>query len=77
LGGPQSCFRRGGEEKNSQASPEIEPQNLDRPAHSLKLIIIHFSKCLVLMLGMYRSSAALPTNAFVVWYLNTDTTSYL
>jgi hypothetical protein len=32
LGGPQSPSGRGGEEKNSQPPPGIEPQNPDRPA---------------------------------------------
>jgi hypothetical protein len=32
LGGPQSRSGSGGEEKNSQPSPGIEPQNIDRPA---------------------------------------------
>jgi hypothetical protein len=32
LGGPQSRSGRGGEEKNSQPPPGIEPQNPDRPA---------------------------------------------
>jgi hypothetical protein len=27
LGGPQSCSGRGGEEKNSQSSPGMEPEN--------------------------------------------------
>jgi hypothetical protein len=35
LGGPQSRTGRGCEEKNSHSSPGIEPQNPDRPAHSL------------------------------------------
>jgi hypothetical protein len=34
LGGPQSRSGRGGEEKNSQPPPGIEPQNADRPARS-------------------------------------------
>jgi hypothetical protein len=34
LGGPQSRSGRGGEEKNSQPPPGIEPQNPDRPARS-------------------------------------------
>jgi hypothetical protein len=34
LGGPQSRSGRGGEEKNSQPPPGIEPQNPDDPAHS-------------------------------------------
>jgi hypothetical protein len=34
LGGPQSRSGRGGEEKNSQPSPEIELYNLYRPARS-------------------------------------------
>jgi hypothetical protein len=32
LGGPQSRSGRGGEEKNSQPPPEIEPQNPNHPA---------------------------------------------
>jgi hypothetical protein len=38
LGGPQSRSGRGGEEKNSQPPPGIEPFNPDRPAHSLVAI---------------------------------------
>jgi hypothetical protein len=34
LGGSQSRSGRGGEEKNSQPPPGIEPQNSDRPARS-------------------------------------------
>jgi hypothetical protein len=34
LGGPQSHSGRGGEEKNSQPPPGIEPQNPDRPSRS-------------------------------------------
>jgi hypothetical protein len=34
LGGPQSRSGRGGEEKNSQPPPGIEPYNPDRPARS-------------------------------------------
>jgi hypothetical protein len=39
MGGPQSRFGRGGEEKNSQPPPGIEPYNLDRPARRIILII--------------------------------------
>jgi hypothetical protein len=34
LGGPQSRYERGGEEKNSQPPPGIEPYNPDLPARS-------------------------------------------
>jgi hypothetical protein len=34
VSGPQSRSGRGGEEKNSQPLPGIEPKNFDRPAHS-------------------------------------------
>jgi hypothetical protein len=34
LGGPQSRSGRGGEEKNSQPTPGIEPYNPDRPSRS-------------------------------------------
>jgi hypothetical protein len=37
LGGPQSRSGRGGEEKNSQPPPGIEPYNPDRPARSSAL----------------------------------------
>jgi hypothetical protein len=37
LGGPRSRSGRGGEEKNSQPPPGIEPQNPDRPACSQSL----------------------------------------
>jgi hypothetical protein len=38
LGGPQSRSGHGGEEKNSQSPPGIEPRNPDRPARSLVAI---------------------------------------
>jgi hypothetical protein len=34
LGGPQNRSGHGGEEKNSQPTPGIEPSNPDRPARS-------------------------------------------
>jgi hypothetical protein len=34
LDGPQNRSGYGGEKKNSQPPPGIEPQNPDRPAHS-------------------------------------------
>jgi hypothetical protein len=38
LGGPQSrSGHSGGEEKNSQLSPEIEPPNLDRIEDNIKM----------------------------------------
>jgi hypothetical protein len=44
LGGPQSRSGDGGEEKNSQPLPEIELQNLDRPARSLVVIPTKLSR---------------------------------
>jgi hypothetical protein len=38
LGGPQSRSGRGGEEKNTQSPPEIEPENSEYPAPSLVAI---------------------------------------
>jgi hypothetical protein len=38
LGGPQIRSRRGGEEKNSQPPPGIEPQNSARPACSVAIL---------------------------------------
>jgi len=37
LGGPQTLSGRGGEEKNSQPPPGIDPYNPDRPALSQSL----------------------------------------
>jgi hypothetical protein len=42
LGGPQSRSGRGGEEKNSQPPPGIEPQNPDRPARSPALYRLNY-----------------------------------
>jgi hypothetical protein len=39
LGGPQSRSGRGGEEKNSQPPPGIEPWNSDRPISRLLDVI--------------------------------------
>jgi hypothetical protein len=44
LGGPQSRSGRGGEEKNSQLPPGIEPQNPDHPARSLVAIPTELSR---------------------------------
>jgi hypothetical protein len=44
LGGPQSRSGRGGEEKNSQPPPGIEPSNPDRPARSLVAIPTELSR---------------------------------
>jgi hypothetical protein len=44
LGGPQNRSGRGGEEKNSQLPPGIEPYNPDRPARSLVTIPTELSK---------------------------------
>jgi hypothetical protein len=38
-GGTQSRSGRGGEEKNSQPPPAIEPPNPDRPARSLVVVL--------------------------------------
>jgi hypothetical protein len=42
LGGPQSRSGRGGEEKNSQPSPGIEPYNSDRLARSPALFRLSY-----------------------------------
>jgi hypothetical protein len=42
LGGHQSRSGRGGEEKNSQLPPEIEPKNPDRPARSPALCRLNY-----------------------------------
>jgi hypothetical protein len=44
LGGPQSRSGHGGEKRNSQPPPEIEPQNPDRPARSLVTIPTELSR---------------------------------
>jgi hypothetical protein len=46
LDGPQSRSGRGGEEKNSQSPPEIEPKNPDRPTISLIVIPTELSRLL-------------------------------
>jgi hypothetical protein len=43
---PQSRSGRGGEEKNSQTPPEIEPENPDRPASSLVAILMELTRLL-------------------------------
>jgi hypothetical protein len=49
LGGPQSRYGRGGEEKNSQPPPGTEPYNLHSPAHSpaLDWLSYHSSVCVL------------------------------
>jgi hypothetical protein len=42
LGGPQSRSGRGGEEKNSQHPPGIEPYKPDRPAHNSTLCLLSY-----------------------------------
>jgi hypothetical protein len=44
LDGTQSHSGRGGEEKNSQSPPGIEPKNPDRPARSLVAIPTELSR---------------------------------
>jgi hypothetical protein len=44
LGGSQSRYGRGGEEKNSQPPPGIKTQNQDRPARSLVAILTELSR---------------------------------
>jgi hypothetical protein len=46
LGGPQSRSGRGGEEKNSQPPPGMEPLNPHRPARSLVAIPTELSRFL-------------------------------
>jgi hypothetical protein len=48
LGGPQSRSGRGGEEKNSQPPPGIEPLNPDRPARSPALYRLSYHGSLTL-----------------------------
>jgi hypothetical protein len=45
LGGPQSRSGRGGEEKNSQPPPEIEPYNSDRPTRGPALYGLSYHGC--------------------------------
>jgi hypothetical protein len=49
LGEPQSRSGRGGEEKNSQPPPAIEPSNLDRPARSPALYRLSCHGSLVIL----------------------------
>jgi hypothetical protein len=44
LVGPQSHSGHGGDEKNSQSLPGIEPWNPDRPARSLVAILTELSQ---------------------------------
>jgi hypothetical protein len=41
--GPQSRSERGGEEKNSQLPPGIEPSYPDRPARSESLVLLSYT----------------------------------
>jgi hypothetical protein len=51
LGGSQSRCGRGGEEKNSQPPPGIEPQNPDRPAHSPTLYRLNYHGSVLVWYG--------------------------
>jgi hypothetical protein len=48
LGEFQSRSRRGGEEKNSQPSPGIEPENPDHPSRILVAIPAELSRLFIL-----------------------------
>jgi len=60
LGGPQSRSGRGGEEKNSQPLPGIEPQNPGRPARTISKLLVY---------KKYWFSGLL---RYVVWWLGTN-----
>jgi hypothetical protein len=47
LGGAQSIYGHGGEEKNSQSPPGIEPYNPDRPTRSLVAVPTELSRLLI------------------------------
>jgi hypothetical protein len=47
LGEPPNSSRRGGEEKNSQPPPGIEPQNPNRPARSPTLYRLSYHGSLI------------------------------
>jgi hypothetical protein len=66
LGGPQSRSGRGGEEKNSQPPPGIEPSNRDRPDCSPALYRLSYHG---------SSGDMFPSKAFVCrmrWYIKPD-----
>jgi hypothetical protein len=56
LGGPQRRFGRGGEEKNSQPPPSIEPQNPDRPARSPALYRLSYHSSLLNIIYKYKDA---------------------
>jgi hypothetical protein len=49
LGGPQSHSGHGGEEKNSQPPPGIEPQNPDRPVRRPALCRLSYDGSVVVV----------------------------
>jgi hypothetical protein len=50
MGGPQSRSGRGGEEKNFQPPPAIEPQNPNRPAHSPELYRLSYHSYIIIII---------------------------
>jgi hypothetical protein len=66
LGGPQSRSGRGGEGKNSQPPPGIEPQNDDHPAHCQSLYRLSFHGTVVVVVVVVVSSDGKTT---LVWLL--------
>jgi hypothetical protein len=50
LGGPQNRSGRGGEEKNSQSPPGVEPYDPNRPARSLVAIPTELSRLLIIII---------------------------
>jgi hypothetical protein len=53
LGGPQSRSGHGGEEKDSQLPPGIEPQNPDRPARSPALYRLSYDGSIYIYIYIY------------------------
>jgi hypothetical protein len=87
LGGPQSRSGRGGEEKNSQLPPEIEPWNPDRPAPSPALYRLRYhssSGYIYIYIYIYSVSKSSRTESITkytliyLWYcsLRSKTESY-
>jgi hypothetical protein len=71
LGGPQSRSGCGGEDKNSQLSPGIEPLNPDRPAHSPALyrLSCHGSWLYRWSLEIFTVSEKLNSEIFTVSFM--------
>jgi hypothetical protein len=72
MGRPQSRSGRGGEEKNSQPPPEIEPYNPHRPAGSPALYRLDYHGSLILFGADVKSACSYtstPQYVFMAWGL--------